>query len=226
MRDVISFHDYILIYSMDNHLYIDYGYDKNFARIDRTIKGVKLVAKNLYSHTLVSFFFSNVFDARYIGMGNESDDVDYKNISTNTLLGRYNNVESFLNEEFEKQIFFMHEHQEDLKVSQFMTIFPKIYLELLNEFSKRPIVTSKLENIFSVFEDLDVGVIYFNNNFEVPFILDFSVFFLGCYFLHLNDLLREFTGESENIIIESFNNGKSKGNIYEISNSIKMKLPK
>ena len=35
----------------------------------------------------------------------------------------------------------MHEHQEDLKIkSIYDYIYPKIYLELLNEFSKRPIV--------------------------------------------------------------------------------------
>ncbi|WP_313247784.1 AAA family ATPase [Sporosarcina ureae] len=227
MRDVTPVHDYILIYSMDNNLYIDHRYDKKFDKIDHTNKGVKLVTQNFDSKTHVSLFFSNVFDARYIGMGKESDEFNYKNISTNTLLGRKNNIESFLNEEFEKQIFFIHEHQEDLKVSQFMTIPPKIYLELFKDFAKQILVPSKLqENLFSIFEDgdEDVGIIHFNNDSKDPFISDFNVYFLECYFLHLNDLLREYTVESEKVIIESFNNRKSINIYEEIFNSIKMEL--
>ncbi|HDX9635613.1 TPA: AAA family ATPase [Bacillus cereus] len=218
-EEEVQLNDYILIYSEKGKLYIDYKYVKNLSYQDRTRKGVKLLDNKTFPDDHATLFFSNVFDVRYIGMVKEVDSENYINISTNALIGRDRNIDMFLNEEFEKQIFFVYEYKEELKVNQFMTIPNKIYLEVLQNFDNQLEYPYNLEtDLFEFFENDNTAVIYFNRVSKDKFVKNLYFNFLKCYFLNLYSLLNLFIDDSEYILIRSFQyaNKDLKSSIFEI----------
>ncbi|WP_157260519.1 AAA family ATPase [Bacillus cereus] len=218
-EEEVQLNDYILIYLDKGKLYVDNRYAKNLNYQDRTRKGVKFLDNESYPDDHATLFFSNVFDVRYIGMVKEVDSVNYRNISTNALIGRGRNIDMFLNEEFEKQIFFIYEYKEELKVNQFMTIPNKIYLEVLRNFDNQLEYPFDLEiELFEIFENENVAAIYFNRVSKDKFVKNFYVNFLKCYFLNLYSLLEAFTSEPAFILINSFQyaNKDLKSSIFEI----------
>ncbi len=218
-EEEVQLNDYILIYLDKGKLYVDNRYAKNLSYQDRTRKGIKLLDNESYPDDHATLFFSNVFDVRYIGMVKEVDSVNYRNISTNALIGRGRNIDMFLNEEFEKQIFFIYEYKEELKVNQFMTIPNKIYLEVLRNFDNQLEYPFDLEiELFENFENENVTAIYFNRVSKDKFVKNFYVDFLKCYFLNLYSLLKAFINEPEFILINSFQyaNKDLKSSIFEI----------
>lgn len=215
----VPINDYILIYYDKGKFYLDNKYVKKLSYQDRTKRGIKLLINGIFPNIHATFFFSNVFDVRYMGMTKESDSVNYRNISTNALIGRDKNIDIFLNKEFEKQIFFVYDHKEKLKVNQIMTIPNRIYIEVLDMFYNQLQYPDDLEReILIPFEFENVPALYFDREIKDKFGRNFYVRFLQCYFLNIYSLLNIVTDYAEYIIIRGFqySNDNLQSSIFDI----------
>lgn len=139
--------NFILVFENDNKIYIDSKLDK--LKIDNKVTDLKVYQGKRTISTKINsglrtLFFSNVFDIRYFehfkadefmyNFQNRSSNV--KNISTNSLLCKYDNVNSFLKQDASHQIFFVNEFKEKLEMEKLLDFPEKIVLNL-EYFEKR-----------------------------------------------------------------------------------------
>ncbi|WP_339173120.1 AAA family ATPase [Paenibacillus sp. FSL H7-0943] len=129
---------YLIIYSVDNHLY----YLENLENHILTIEDQKQNIKNNFTLNGLLYhnkrpnsdcnviFFSNIYDARAIDNSFEISDTNMKpiNLSTNYISTRYNSFAESLKSDFTKQFIFLKEYEDylisntQLNVPEFITI--------------------------------------------------------------------------------------------------------
>lgn len=171
---------YILIYEHNEEIFIHYYLNENIdlIKVDNTKLGVNIKSKSLSTSGLLMLVFSNVFDVRYIDMSNDEDLTSLYNISTNALLGRHTTIDTYLNEELEKQIFFINQYEAELNLSEIINTPSKIKINVLENTDKDFIIDKLSEKIFSYFHDIEL--FYFTNSDK--FNKDFTLRFLESYF--------------------------------------------
>ncbi|MEQ6051769.1 AAA family ATPase [Lysinibacillus capsici] len=144
--------DYIIIYSKDNILYKSYSLN-NDIEIEGYQKG-NIKTLNYYDPNHLVIFYSNVFDVRYLNSESIEDTDEIKFLSTNVLLDRHENVLEYLNEELQRQIFFVSKYNKDLKLNDIIKLPDTIQMELIEikELSEYTTIGGDWENnkIFNI----------------------------------------------------------------------------
>jgi len=144
--------DYIIIYSKDNILYKSYSLN-NDIEIEGYQKG-NIKTLNYYDPNHLVIFYSNVFDVRYLNSESIEDTDEIKFLSTNVLLDRHENVLEYLNEELQRQIFFVSKYNKDLKLNDIIKLPDTIKMELIeiNNLSESLTIGGDWENnkIFNI----------------------------------------------------------------------------
>ncbi len=193
IKETVVLNDYIIIYSYNNQFYISYQFDHDIIFNNLSNQKVEIKSKNFYSSEHMTLFFSNVFDVRHIGMSSESDEVDYRNISTNALIGRYDTIEQFLNNEFEKQIFFLYEYGSELDVLKIIEFPEKIKLELVYEDLEYTTVWEIAENGNIPINSTDnTAELLFNHSTKNPFLSNLLRMVGQIYIYMLNKKLQKY----------------------------------
>lgn len=184
--------NYILIYSINNNLHILSSFE-NISYLDKTSKEIKFCDSPINFQEHLTLLFSNVFDARSIGLQLE-DEIFYKNITTNFLIKDNEKNSSFLMSEFEKQIYFIHEYKEQLDIQNLMSIPHKIFINIhLN--TEEIVFTDELEVIYEQLQNED-GKKTAADIFDYPMPNTFyKNFYLDClksFFVHVDFLINEY----------------------------------
>lgn len=121
--------DYIIIYSKNRVLYKSYRLNN-----DIEIEGYQngnIKTLNYYDSNHLVIFYSNVFDVRYLNRESIDDTDEIKFLSTNVLLNRHENVLEYLNEELQRQIFFVNKYNKDLNLNDIIKLPDTIKMELV-----------------------------------------------------------------------------------------------
>ncbi|PFP91695.1 hypothetical protein COK06_22935 [Bacillus cereus] len=183
--------DYILLYSVNNNLHIFSTIESKITFENKASKVINfcIAPINLQKH--LTLLFSNVFDAKSIGMLSENEKTYYKNITTNFLISRHTNISSFLRSEFEKQIFFIHEYKEQLNIQNLMKIPGEIFLEV--KLDRESIVyTHELEKGLGYLRDDEVAMEYLNYSVPNKFYKSFYANCLRLFLVHIELLIGEY----------------------------------
>ncbi|MBF7145192.1 AAA family ATPase [Bacillus toyonensis] len=186
--------DYILVYSVKGKLHISFVLDSEITIVNKTSKVIYFCNSPLNLQKHLTLLFSNVFDARSMGMLSEDETVHYQNISTNFLISRYREISYFLRDEFEKQIFFIHEYKEKINIQNLMKIPDKIFIKVsLNE----AIIpyTDDLEGILLYLRNDMIAVDYFDHPAPNNFYVSFYSNCLKAFFIHIDLLIRKYNVE-------------------------------
>ncbi|MEB8692970.1 AAA family ATPase [Bacillus cereus] len=183
--------NYILVYSLEKKLHIFSTIQNEITFENKTSKAIYFCLSPLNFQKHLTLLFSNVFDARSIGMLSENEKIYYKNITTNFLISRHRDISYFLRSEFEKQIFFIHEYKEQLNLQNLMKIPSKIFLEMLLDENSIP-DTDEVELGLKFLEDDEVAMEYFD--FPVPneFYKSFYANCLRLFIVHVDFLILEY----------------------------------
>lgn len=194
IKDLEIINDYIIIYSIEDQHFIRYQYNQTIVSKNYSNKDIVLTSKNFYSPTHMTIFFSNIFDVRYMGMGSEMDSIDYRNISTNALLGRHDSIEQFLNSEFEKQIFFLYEYRSELEVISLLKIPELIKIEIIDDLAEQIDLPDFIENgIIPLNKWENAAALLFNNGTKNPFVKNLLRMMAQVYFININNILYRYS---------------------------------
>ncbi|MCM3246535.1 AAA family ATPase [Cytobacillus oceanisediminis] len=181
--------DFVLVYSIENNLHIFSTFQSKISFENNTSQAIYFCISPLNLKKHLSILFSNVFDARSIGMLSEEEKIYFKNITTNYLISRDSDISHFLRSEFEKQIFFIHEYKEQLNIQNLMKIPNKIYIEVsLDE--EDIVFTDELEEVDYFLRDGALD--FFNFSINNKFFTEFYSNCLRSYFIHIDLLLKEY----------------------------------
>lgn len=132
-----NLNDYLIVYSHNGKFYKDYRFNEfDFSDIlyldDQTRNELSIITKNFYDKKHLTIFYSNVFDVRYLNSNFSNDTEEIINISTNALLGRHKNVNEYINEELQRQIFFVNKYKNRFDVDNIIELPKKIKIENAN----------------------------------------------------------------------------------------------
>lgn len=121
---------------------------------------VQFVVSNRNLKVPTILLFSNVFDARFVGEHNKDYEKNgsFFNMTTNYLLAKSNDNISFLNSEFEKQIYFIYDYLDNLKLISAINIPENIKINLIREDVDAPL------SEYHFLLNLDHPEIYFDIN--------------------------------------------------------------
>jgi predicted ATPase len=193
MSDNIMNSNYILIYSINDNLHILSSFENEISYLDKTSKEIKFCNSPINFQEHLTLLFSNVFDAKSIGIQSE-DEIFYKNITTNFLIRENTRNSSFLISEFEKQIYFIHEYKEQLDIQNLMRIPNKIFIDVrLN--TEEIVFTDELEDILAELQN-EYGKKTAADIFDYPmpntFYNNFYTDCLKSFFIHVDLLINEY----------------------------------
>ncbi|MGE6490770.1 AAA family ATPase [Exiguobacterium sp. NPDC077395] len=202
--------DFVLVFKNDSKIYIDSKLDK--LKIDNKVSDLKIhqgkrTISNKINSELRTLFFSNVFDIRYFehfkadefryNFQNKSSNV--KNISTNSLLCKYDNVNSFLKQDASHQIFFVNEFKEKLEMGKLLDFPEKIILNL-EYFEKRDDYwASDVDSLIDEISKKEFLSDFPDLNEEVKIKKEIIVRFLQHYCLDIAEVLENNDVSEENV---------------------------
>ncbi|WP_100616855.1 AAA family ATPase [Bacillus cereus] len=189
-KNSINF-DYILVYSIDDKLHIFSTIQNMIVFENNTSRAIYFCISPLNLQNHLTLLFSNVFDARSIGMLSDIDKTYYKNISTNYLISRDKDISNFLRSEFEKQIFFIHEYKEQLNIQNIMKIPSKIFLGIKLD-SEAIVYTNELEDAWVYLRNDEVAMDYLNYSAPNEFYKSFYSNCLRLFLVHIEFLIGEY----------------------------------
>lgn len=191
MRNKVIRSEYILVYSINGKLHLTSSYNKEIT-ISSEIFGLKLCISPVNFQEHLSLLFSNVFDARSIETQSENE-VFFKDITTNFLVKESINTSNFLLNEFEKQVYFIHEYKDQLDIQNLMRIPDKIFVD--NQLNTDFNHTDELDEILNYLQD-DFGIDTVDDLLNYPAPNDFyEKFYLNClksFFIHMDLLINEY----------------------------------
>ncbi|WP_347723984.1 AAA family ATPase [Lysinibacillus capsici] len=185
-----NLNDYLIVYSHNGKLYKDYRFnDYDIFNIlyldDQTRNELNIITKNFYDKKHLTIFFSNVFDVRYLNSNFSNDTEEVINISTNALLGRHKNVNEYINEELQRQIFFVNKYKNLFNINNIIELPKKIKIENTNIKKPNDVLAELIENkaIFDL-KSLKKNTL-FNSQYKV------SIFYF--IFKDISDVLERYS---------------------------------
>ncbi len=121
--------DYLIIYSNNKKIYKDYRFSNDMKIEFLGNKTFNIETRNFYHPNYLTIFFSNIFDVRYLNSNFSEDTDEIVNISTNALLSRHENVNEFIHEELQKQIFFVNKYKNKYDINRIIELPSRIKIE-------------------------------------------------------------------------------------------------
>lgn len=212
------FYNFIVVFETDDELLfnsnIKFNIDNNTNKKIRILIEEDEIEKYLlYHHTI---FFSNVFDVRFFDNSHkELHSLHTSNISTNSLLSFFETPDRFLNSEFKKQIFLVHEYKQKLKINDLINIPEKIYLEVSDFTNELDLLSFEVANFIEAFDGENIGNMYFNISSNKARLDTLLLGVVQRFSIDVSFLLQQY-GFSDELLIAAFNKGHNEETIIDI----------
>ncbi|GGA65236.1 AAA family ATPase [Ornithinibacillus halotolerans] len=182
--------EYILIYTIDERLHFSTNINKKIIFRNNSSKYIIFCNTPINLHGHLTLIFSNVFDAKSIGMHSEEEGIHYRNITTNFLMSQFYELSQFLISELEKQVYFVHEYKDQLNIQNLMTVPDKIFIKAsLNENSI--IYTDELEDVMYLIRTKNFTDDFFDYKKSNKFYSDMLSNSLIAYFAQIDNLFEK-----------------------------------
>ncbi|MGE6602701.1 AAA family ATPase [Lysinibacillus fusiformis] len=177
--------DYIIIYSHNNKLYKDYRFSSNLQLDFQTKNKFSIETRNFYHANYLTVFFSNIFDVRFLNSNFSEDTEEIINISTNALLSRHENVNEFMYEELQRQIFFVNKYKKKYDINRIIELPTKIKIENKDRISVK-------RKKYRYINDEEIQI-FSSNNLKKSKIFKskFQLNFIESYMLEIESILKE-----------------------------------